>query len=172
MEEKRVTLDEAAHLSYLSADDISFIKNGEFPSATLADGTKHERVWLHRVFPLDAEDEFISVQTKDAEEIGMIRRLSDFDGETAELLRRELERKYFVPKIQKILALRERRGFSYWRVETDSGEFELSLQDTYRSITRVGEDRAIIVDISGNRFEIESLSALDRKSRKRLEIYL
>ncbi|MBQ7836177.1 MAG: DUF1854 domain-containing protein [Clostridia bacterium] len=172
MEDKRITLDEAAHLSYLMPKDISFSKNGEFPMAVLSDGTKHERIWLHRVFPYELTDEFISVQTKDAEEIGIIRSLCDFDESTVSILRDELDRKYFIPKIKKILTLRERRGFSYWKVETDIGEFELSLQDTYRSITRVGSDRAFITDISGNRCEIESLSALDRKSRKKLEIYL
>ena len=172
MEDKRITLDEAADLSYLTPKDITFAKNGEFPMAETSDGAKHDRVWLHRVFPFELSEEFISVQTKDSEEIGIIRRLSDFDGETADLLRRELERKYFIPKIKRILTLRERRGFSYWKVDTDIGEFELSLQDTYRSITKVSSDRIFITDISGNRCEIESLSALDRKSRKKLEIYL
>ena len=172
MEEKRITLDEAAGLSYLSAEDIVFSKNGEFPAARIASGEEYDRVWLHRVFPFDLADEFISVQTKDNEEIGIIRRLSDFDGEMQDILKSELERKYFVPKIKKILTLKERRGFSYWKVECDIGEMEISLQDTYRSIMRIGEDRAFINDISGNRFEIESLSALDRKSKKKLEIYL
>lgn len=172
MEDKRITLDEAADLSYLTPKDITFAKNGEFPMAETSDGARHDRVWLHRVFPFELSEEFISVQTKDSEEIGIIRRLSDFDGETADLLRSELERKYFIPKIKRILTLRERRGFSYWKVDTDIGEFELSLQDTYRSITKVSSDRIFITDISGNRCEIESLSALDRKSRKKLEIYL
>ncbi len=172
MEDKRITLDEAAGLSYLGADDIAFSKNGEFPSAKLSGGEEYQRVWLHRVFPFDLTDEFISVQTKDNEEIGIIRRLSDFDAETQQILQSELERKYFVPKIKRIVTLKERRGFSYWKVECDIGEMEISLQDTYRSITRIGEDRAFVNDISGNRFEIESLSALDRKSRKKLEIYL
>ena len=172
MEDKRITLYEAANLSYLTPKDITFAKNGEFPMAETSDGAKHDRVWLHRVFPFELSEEFISVQTKDCEEIGIIRRLSNFDDETADLLRSELERKYFIPKIKRILTLRERRGFSYWKVDTDIGEFELSLQDTYRSITKVSSDRIFITDISGNRCEIESLSALDRKSRKKLEIYL
>ncbi len=172
MNEKRITLDEAAGLSYLTPEDITFGKNGDFPKAVLSSGKEYDRVWLHRVFPFDLTDEFISVQTKDGEEIGMIRRISEFDDEAAEILRCELERKYFIPKIKRILTLRERRGFSYWKVETDMGEMEISLQDTYRSITRVGEDRAFVNDIAGNRFEIESISALDRKSRKKLDIYL
>ncbi len=169
---KRITLDEAAGLSYLTPESIVFSKNGDFPKVRLAGGEEYDRVWLHRVYPFELTDEFISVQTKDGEEIGMIRRISDFDSETQDILCAELGRKYFVPKIKKILTLKERRGFSYWKIETDIGEMELSLQDTYRSITRIGEDRAFITDISGNRCEIESVSALDRNSRKKLDIYL
>lgn len=172
---KRVTLDEAAGLSYLSPDSAKFTKNGDFPSMTLYNGeekTEYDRIWLHRVFPLDLTEEFISVQSKDNEEIGIIRRLSDFDDDTIDILRKELERKYFTPKIKRIITLRERRGFSYWKVETDIGEMELSLRDTYRSITKVGSDRAFVTDISGNRCEIESVSALDKKSQKKLELYL
>lgn len=174
-EAKRISLEEAAGLSYLTPETAVFTKKGEFPALTLkSDGgeEKYDRIWLHRVFPFDLTDEFISVQAKDNEELGIIRSLSDFDTETAELLRCEMNRKYFTPKILKIITLKERRGFSYWRVETDIGEMELSFQDTYRSINKVGADRAFVTDISGNRFEIESLEGLDRRSRKKLELYL
>lgn len=174
-DEKRVSLDEAAGLSYMTPATAKFEKNGEFPSLVLkGDGgeTTYDRVWLHRVFPFDLEEEFISVQAKDNEEVGIIRSLSDFDEATADILRAELARKYFIPKIKRIITLKERRGFSYWRVETDIGEMELSFQDTYRSITKVGSDRAFVTDISGNRYEIESLEGLDRHSHKKLELYL
>ncbi|MBQ7827203.1 MAG: DUF1854 domain-containing protein [Clostridia bacterium] len=174
-ENKRISLDEAAGLTYMSPETATFAKKGEFPSLTLRTDegeTTYDRVWLHRVFPFDLAEEFISVQAKDNEEVGIIRNLSDFDESTAELLRTELERKYFTPKIKRIITLKERRGFSYWKVETDIGEMELSFQDTYRSITKIGSDRAVVTDISGNRFEIESLEGLDRRSQKKLELYL
>lgn len=174
-EVNRISLDEAAGLSYMSPETATFAKNGEFPSLTLKTDegeTAYDRVWLHRVFPFDLAEEFISVQAKDNEEVGIIRNLLDFDESTVEILRAELERKYFTPKIKRIITLKERRGFSYWKVETDIGEMELSFQDTYRSITRIGSDRAFVTDISGNRFEIESLDSLDRRSQKKLELYL
>lgn len=174
-ENKRISLDEAAGLSYMTPEKAKFEKKGEFPCLTLKTDegeTTYDRVWLHRVFPFDLTEEFISVQTKDNEEVGIIRSLSDFDEATCEILRTEMNRKYFVPKIKRIITLRERRGFSYWKVETDIGEMELSFQDTYRSINKVGGGRAFVTDISGNRFEIENLEALDRRSQKKLELYL
>ncbi len=168
---KRTTLTEVADLKYLTPENSSFEKRGEFAGAKI-NGEEYKRVWLHRVFPFDMESEFISVQDGNGDEIGIIRNLDDFSEDEVSLLTVELERKYFTPKIKKIKTLKERRGFSYWVVETDIGEIELSLHDTYRSITRVGEDRAFITDVSGNRYEIESIEALDRRSHRKLELYL
>jgi len=173
--DKRISLDEAAGLSYMTPDTAAFSKKGEFPALVVKtdDGeTEYDRVWLHLVFPFDLTDEFVSVQTKDGDEIGIIRNLTDFDEKTQAILRGELDRKYFTPVIKRIITLKERRGFSYWKVETDIGEMELSFQDTYKSITRVGGDRAFVTDIAGNRYEIESLDGLDRRSQKKLELYL
>ena len=169
--DKRNTLTEVAALVYLTPENATFRMNGEFPAATI-NGSDEERVWLHRVFPFDMEREFISVQTKDNEELGIIRYVDDFSKDQQKIIDAELQRKYFTPKIKKIKSLKEHRGFSYWQVETDLGEMDISLQDTYRSINRIGEVRAIVTDIAGNRYEIENLDALDRSSRRKLELYL
>ena len=169
--DNKITLSEVAGLTYLTPETAVFRMNGEFAAATVS-GEDHSRIWLHRVFPYDMEDEFISVQISDNEEIGMIRRLSDFPEDQQEILVRELERKYFTPKITRIKSLKEIRGFSYWQVETDIGDMEISLQDTYRSLNKVGGGRVIVTDISGNRYEIECFDKLDRRSQRKLELYL
>ena len=87
-------------------------------------------------------------------------------------VKEELLRKYYTPKIIKIKTLKETRGFSFWQVVSDAGELSFTLQDTSRSIAKISEDRAFVFDICGNRYEIESLSALDKKSFRKLELYL
>ena len=169
--ENKITLSEVAGLTYLTPETAVFRMNGEFAAATV-NGEEHSRIWLHRVFPYDMENEFISVQISDNEEIGMIRDLADFSEEQQEILRAELTRKYFTPKIKKIKSLKEFRGFSYWQVETDIGDMEISLQDTYRSLNKVGGGRIIVTDMSGNRFEIENFDELDRRSQRKLELYI
>ncbi len=133
---------------------------------------KEARVFLCRQFPFELEWEYISVMDDEKQEIGIIRRLSEFDSETEALLIEELKRRYYAPVILRIHSMKERYGFSYWKVETPEGEMRFTLHDTYRSIARAGEHRLVISDVNGNRFQIPDTRALDRKSYRKIELYL
>jgi hypothetical protein len=74
--------------------------------------------------------------------------------------------------IKSILQVKERYGFSYWKVKTAEGEVSFTLHDTFRSIIRSGDQRLILLDVDGNRFEIPNVEELDRKSYKKIELYL
>jgi len=140
-----------------------------------ADGTEtkeYTRIFLHRAFPYDFPWSYISILDNDSKEIGIIRDLTDLPEETAELVKYEINRKYFAPKVTKISAIKERYGFSYWKVTTDAGEMEFTLQDTYRSLLKVSSTRMFIIDIDSNRYEIPDIEQLDRKSFKKIELYL
>lgn len=128
------------------------------------------RVFLHRAFPFDRPYEFISV-SDDNGEIGIIYNIDEFSSSKT-LLKNELDSKYFAPKIQKILSLKERFGYSYWKVKCDRGNYEITVKDTFRSIIHVSEDRVFVMDVDSNRFEIESLSSLDKNSFRKIELYI
>lgn len=130
------------------------------------------RVFFHRAFPFDAADTFVSVTDKDGNEYGIIRSLDDFEGSGKDIIAEELGRKYFTPKIKKILSVKERFGYSYWEVETEFGKASFSMHDTFRSIAKVSESRLILTDVDGNRYEITDTMALDRKSYRKIELYL
>ena len=138
-----------------------------------AEKDDRRRVLLHRLFPYDETDSYISVLDTDQNELGMILSLDDFEGDSRAALESELERKYFVQHIYKVLEVKDRHGFTYWRVISDGDrELEFTLHDTYRSIFRVGDGRLIITDVDGNRYCIENVSKLDAASYKRIELYL
>ncbi|MBQ5837178.1 MAG: DUF1854 domain-containing protein [Clostridia bacterium] len=130
------------------------------------------RVFFHRCFPFETPDEYISVLNKDGREYAMIRDLNEMPAEAQEIIRNELERKYLCPTVTKIKSLKEKLGYSFWEVETDKGEMLFSMHDTYRNIARVGDGMLIITDVDGNRYRIDDVSKLDRKSFKRIELYL
>lgn len=131
-----------------------------------------DRAFLALAFPFQKEEEYISVLNAENEEMGMIRSLDGFDEKTADLIRAELRKKYFAPKIKKILKTRERNGVTYWDCDTDHGVLAFTVRDVHRSMIRAGEDRLFLVDIDGCRYEIESVSSLDKKSHSKIELYL
>jgi hypothetical protein len=133
----------------------------------------YDRVFLHTAFPFELLWEYISVLDTDQIEAGIIFDLESFDEDTKTLLKNELERKYYEPRIKTIVSLKERYGFSYWEVVcTDGRSVKFTMQDTFKNIIRVGEDRAILLDVDGNRFVIESIMELDKKSHKKIELYM
>ena len=178
-----------AEITYLTAENSRFYrtKNGfpaleavlpKFGDDLEADADKTPvkqdlgRVFFHRCFPFETPDEYISVLNKDGREYAMIRDLAEMPDEAQEIIRAELDRKYLCPTVTKIKSLKEKLGYSFWEVETDKGDMSFSMHDTYRNIARVGDGMLIISDVDGNRYRIDDVAALDRKSFKKIELYL
>ena len=156
----------------ITAENATFMMKGGFLYMSAPKDKEPQRVLLHRNFPFEFLWEYISVLNLDNMELATIRNLNDFDEKTRELLETELKRKYYSPTIKKIYSIKDRFGFSYWDAETTAGRLTFTLQDTFRSIVRAGEGRLFIFDVDGNRFVIENADELDRKSRKKIELFL
>ena len=156
----------------ISKENASFsMKNGFLFMACPKDA-EPRRVLLHRDFPFDHPWSYISVLSTDNVELAFLQSVDLFEGEEKEIIVRELERKYYTPSIKKILSVKDRFGFSYWDVETESGKVTFTLQDTFKSISRAGDNKLFFSDVDGNRFVIENIEALDKKSHKKIELYL
>lgn len=137
-----------------------------------------ERVIVLRSFPVSAPYEFLSVREPSTKkkgrgaEIGMIRRLSDFDADTQALINEEMALRYFTPEIKKILSVKEKFGYSYWEAETTAGKVSFILNNPFGSIRVLEDKRVYIADMDGNSFVIPNPEALDRASYRRIEIYM
>ena len=156
----------------ITPENAHFSMKGGFLYMQCPKDAEPVRVALHRNFPFTFLWEYISVLDTTNYELATIRNVDLFEGEEKDMIVRELERKYYSPAIRKICSIKERFGFSYWDVETTGGKLTFTLQDTFKSIVRAGENKLFLFDVDGNRFVIEDADALDRKSRKRIEIYL
>lgn len=178
-----------AEVTYLTADNSRFYRTSNgFPAMeavlpkrnddleAVTDNTPVKqdfgRVYFHRCFPFETPDEYISVLDKDGREYGMILRLAELPQEAQDIIKGELDRKYFCPVISKITSMKDKLGYSYWTVETDCGEMSFSTHDTYRNIARVGNGMLIVTDVDGNRYRINDVAKLDKKSFKKIELYL
>ena len=173
----KIPMDTSTEVKRIDATNATFCTKNGFLSMTKKEENGEEKVYdrvcLHRDFPFELLWEYISVLDADQIEIGIIYKIDDFEGQAKKMLVTELERKYYEPRIKTITSLKERYGFSYWEVVCEDGRnVKFTMQDTFRNIIRVGDDRAILLDVDGNRFVIESIMGLDRKSHKKIELYM
>ncbi len=161
---------------YLNVDNAEFYMNGDIPALKVKDPDgsvrEYDRVILVRNFPFQYEREYITVLDAKTKEIGVIKSIKDFGEETEAILARELERRYYMPKISRVLKMKEKMGFTNWTVDTDFGEITFSVKDTYKNIVKLHGGRCIITDVDGNRYEIPALSGLDKASYKRIELII
>ncbi len=179
-EDKRMQLQDVVSIVYITPENADFGEKNHFLTLSFrtkdengADTTKeYDRVFLHRAFPFDHPEEFISVQDADKNEIGIIKDIAGFPAETAERLRGELARKYYAPVITSIKSFNNRYGYAYIDAMTPQGRISITLRDAMRSITRIDEKRVMIVDIDSNRYDIPDVTALDRRSYRQIELFL
>lgn len=167
----KTVLSDVIELTYLNEKEASFsLENGFL--ALDCKGEHYPRVYLHRAFPFEMQDEYISVLDDDKKEIGMIRSVCDDFASQAELIYDELSKKYYTPVIKSISEMKDNYGFMQVKCDSDRGALSFGVRDIYRSIIKCGGGRVFIVDVDGNRYEIPSLDDLDRASYKKLELYL
>ncbi len=161
-------------------DDIKYItplkayfyrNNGGFLGVKLED-KEFERVSLHRAFPLSYSSSYISVKDKEGKEVGIIKALDEFSEDTVKLFEEELDRRYFLPKIDKINSIKEEFGYSYWDVITDLGAKRFTIKKDNSSFLNVKDNRILVIDVDGNRYEISDYSKLDSKSYRLIELLL
>lgn len=165
---------EIADIRPLTPENSEILLEGDFPVLYLLEDGQKKRVGIVEVkqaFPFEKSDEFIVLSDEEGKDQGFIRSLAERNESEHKILEKELARRYFMPVIKKILKVTDRFGFSYWKVETDGGILEFSVRDAYKSIIRPDE-RMIITDADGNRFVIPNVNTLDKKSRRKIELYL
>ena len=162
LEIRRITKDNA----------VFFSTPGGFIGMEL-DGKRYERVQVFRTFPFTAPEVYISVREPDwkAREIGLIENLNDLEKQTRERIEIQLNRRYFTPKIQRILDVKMEYGYAYFDVVTDRGPCKFTIPMS-GSVARLSETRLVITDIDQNRFEVADLERLTSQELRKLDLFI
>lgn len=151
-------------LEYLDPKDVKFTQtSGGVVSLQLGD-KYYPKVDLYLAFPFTYPDQFISVRDPEGDEIGLLRSLRELDSDSQKAVQEDLQWRYFTPKIERITALKEEFGHAYWEVITNRGPQKF-VSRRHQAVRLISEDRYLVIDVSGNRYEIPDLSKLDARSR-------
>ncbi|MBQ5852425.1 MAG: DUF1854 domain-containing protein [Lachnospiraceae bacterium] len=67
------------------------------------------------MFPMQTKTDLLSIRTTDekSKEIGIVEKLSDVDEETGKMLLEQLELRYFMPVIKKVIQIKSEFGYAY-----------------------------------------------------------
>lgn len=165
-------LQEFSSINYLNPKEAVFaISEGGL--LTLQLGTElYRKVDLYQAFPFSLEKKYISVRDEEGNEIGIIRDVAEFPAESQEAILTELRWRYYSPVITRILDVKDEFGHLYWDVETDHGFRKFVTRARDDGIFPIGGGRLLIVDMTGNRYEIEDYHRLDARSLRFLEPYI
>lgn len=166
--------DEMLRIRYLNKDNAVFTPSGTGFLSLKIEDEEYERVSVVRMFPMQHEDELLSIRTADekSKEIGIVEKLSDFDDETAKLIKAQLNLRYFTPVITRVNNIKDEYGYAYWWVETDKGSCHFTIQMGGNAVVHLSDTRVLITDIDENRFEIPDIEKLTAGERKKLDLFL
>jgi hypothetical protein len=157
--------DNEGELEYLDPRNLKFAMRGDALILTVENDRSYLKVRAVRAFPLSELNEFIGLlDAISGHEIGMLRHLRDLDGPTKLLIQSEIDKRYFIPKVIKIVSAKKEFGTIYWDIETDRGSRQFVMRGLRDSVHEIEPGRYLVNDVDGNRFEVPQISELDTKS--------
>ena len=160
-----MTLVEASQLVFLDVNKLHFFKQGATLRLTVEGDRSYLKVGIVRAFPLSEPNRFLSVRDDSNQEAGLIVDPAELTIENRKLVEEDLERRYLVPVIKRIVVAKERFGTVDWKMETDRGVCSFT---TRENVQRPAPGRIILNDVDGNRYDIRNLDDLSRESRELL----
>jgi hypothetical protein len=166
--ETTATLVEASKLVFLDPKKLCFYKHGATLRLTIEDDRSFPRIGIVRAFPLSDRSRFFSVRDAADNEIGLIVNPTELSAENQNLIDEDLQRRYFLPSVKKIVVAKERFGTVEWTVETDRGICHFTTQNLRENVQRPTAGRIILNDVDGNRYDIRNLDDLSRESQELL----
>jgi hypothetical protein len=124
-------------------------------------------VWAR---PVSGRGREVSIlDAKSNEELIMLESLDRLDKASRLVAEEALDLRYLVPCITAINRADVSYGNRYFDVETDRGPRQFLIKDPNANVIHVTDDRLMIRDVIGNRYEIVSVAALDLPSRHALD---
>jgi hypothetical protein len=154
-------------LTILNPADIALFHHAGVLRLTL-----HDRSYLsariYRAFPISDPSHYYGITDGAGKDIGMIVDPSQMDEAGQKAAAFELELRYFVPVVRKVLGITDDYGATAFEVETDRGNRRYLVRSLRDNTVELPGGRLIITDVDGNRFEIGDIHSLDPRSQEAL----
>jgi hypothetical protein len=163
--------DEVSQVRYVDPSEVLVVPGAGLISMRITLGSERSilNAQVKRAFPLSHPDKFISIQDGEGKEVAVLRTMDGLDPESLAQFQSALDRRYFTPKIVRIIFLRLEAGMWRFSVVTQRGDAEFYVRNWRDSAFELTPGRWQIQTVDGARFEIENLDALDDASRRLMD---
>jgi len=121
-----------------------------------------------RLFPLSGLTRYITLLDSEQKECAIIRDLEKLDPDSRRAVEECLNDYYMIPKITGVISITEKFGTLTWNCETDHGIRSFRIRNRHSDIKMLYDGRVLIRDSNDNRYEIENVNALDKRSQRLL----
>ena len=156
--------------TFVGANEVRLFRDQRgLVRCTLRDDVSFPRVNLYNAFPVSEGKRYLAVTDAGGRHVAVIRDADRLDHESRQIADAELWRRYVVPKIRDIFAVRERFGVCEWHVETDRGHIKFTVRNVRENVKELMPGRFIVTDTEGNRYEIQDASRLPRRALRLVE---
>lgn len=119
--------------------------------------------------PLTYPNKYLSLLNGKGEEIAMVSDPQMLQPDSLKAVKEELSRRYLTATVTSILHAKGEFGSTYWHVATNRGERDFVTQSLQENAQWLSPTHLLLIDVDGNRFEIEDVTSLDERSRKYIE---
>ncbi len=170
--ENPFSIDDSFELEILDPQKVRIFRYGGRTRMTIGEEKSIIRVMVLRAFPLSDPNHYYAFLDSASHDVGVIVNPHEIDPESRRVCEEDLERRYFIPTVQRVKSAIEEWGSVTWVVETDRGEREYTVRGMRDNMVELSANRVMLTDIDGNRFEIRDLSKLDVVSQNLVLRYL
>ncbi|RIX59232.1 DUF1854 domain-containing protein [Paenibacillus nanensis] len=162
-------MEQQFDIRMLMKTEIALTRNKGGVLQGMVCGKRHEELIVYRCFPFQYESSYLSIRDAKDVELGIVRDIGELDPESAAELEKELQLRYFLPKVTRVDRVKNKSGLWLWELQTHLGPTRLAMRNLHEHIQYPGGGRIILTDLNGKRCEITDWQALDSHSRKQLE---
>ena len=171
-----VSLEGTIDIGFLAPEEADFFRTPGGFTGLRYRGEEYKRVSLRRALPIGQPAGYISVADSENKEIGILRSVADLSGPQLAIVEDELSKRYYCPRIFEIKSVKDKMGYVYMELvignNAEKYDKNCAVNDVNRNIRMIDDNRLLIFDVDGNRYMVSDLSALDKKSLRRLEPYM
>lgn len=122
--------------------------------------------------PLSHPNKYLALLDGKGNEITTVAEPKDLSDESWNAVKDEIKRRYLTARVIRITHAKQEFGATYWSMDTDRGHRELVTQNLQENAVWLSEHHLLLLDVDGNRFELENVAELDAESRHFLDTIL